>query len=447
MEQAATRSIGIRREDKNRWERRVPLTPAQVANLSRQHGLSFEVESSTLRVFPDEEYVQAGARLVQESPTSPLVLGVKEIPLDKLAADRVYLFFSHTIKGQSYNMPLLQRLLDLRCTLIDYERIVDEHERRLIFFGRYAGLAGMMDSLWALGRRLAWEGLATPLARLEPTYRYADLGAVQAAVRQAGEALRQDGIPASLRPLVVGFTGYGNVSCGAQEVLEALSPLEVTPEALLAGGELPGDPSRSIYKVVFREEHIVEPQDPDHPFELRDYYEHPERYRSIFAGYLPHLTVLVNGVYWAPRYPRLVTCAALRELYAAEPQPRLRVFGDISCDVEGSIQCTVRCTTLDDPVFVWDPESGQTSYGVEGRGPVVLAVDNLPCELPAEASHSFGEVLSTWLPALARADFSQPFGSLDLPPELKRAVVAHRGELTPDYRYLSKHLAGSLGKE
>ncbi|MBM4320940.1 MAG: hypothetical protein FJ125_13555, partial [Deltaproteobacteria bacterium] len=311
MDQQAIHTIGIRREDKNRWERRGPLTPDQVAGLIRE-GLSFQVEASPLRVFSDEEFVRAGAELVVGPPGAPLILGVKEIPPDKLAAGRIYLFFSHTVKGQPYNMPLLQRLLDLGCTLLDYERIVDEQGRRLVFFGRHAGLAGMMDSIWALGRRLAWEGRPTPLARLEPTHRYADLAALIADVAEAGRKLRREGIPAALQPLVVGFTGYGNVSQGAQEVFDALEPLAVAPEALLSGEPLPGDPARTLYKVVFAEEHMVEPREPGQPFVLQDYYDHPERYRATFARFLPALTMLINGIYWTERYPRLVRCADLR---------------------------------------------------------------------------------------------------------------------------------------
>jgi len=434
-------TIGLRRADKNRWERRVPLTPAQLARLVQQ-GLSFQVERSPLRAFPDEEYAAVGAATVSSLQDSKVILGVKEIPEELLLPERVYLFFSHTIKGQRGNMPMLRRLMDLGCTLLDYERIVDAHQRRLVFFGRHAGLAGMQDSLWALGQRLASEGLATPFAQLLPTHAYVNLQGVKAAVAGVGRSLAAQGIPEALRPLVVGFTGNGNVSRGAQEVLAALEPRSVTPEQLLQGS-LPGDPATTVYQVVFEEPHLVAPREPGQPFALSDYYQHPERYQAIFEQYLPHLTLLINGIYWAPRYPRLVTRAALRGLFAAGGSPRLRVIGDISCDVEGSIEVTDRCTTPDAPVFVWDPTTETGRMGVAGPGPVILAVDNLPCELPTDSSDTFGAALLPLVPALAQADYAVDFAALALPPELKRAVILHRGALTPDYAYLSEHLAAA----
>ncbi len=165
-------------------------------------------------------------------------MGIKEIPPERLEAEKVYLFFAHVIKGQSYNMPMLRRLMDLGATLIDYERVVDEKNRRLIFFGRHAGLAGMVNTLWALGRRLAWEGIPSPFARIRQAMQYADLEAARSDIRAAAAEIRQQGLPRELIPLVVGFTGYGNVSGGAQEIFDLLPHESVAPAdlALLAAG-------------------------------------------------------------------------------------------------------------------------------------------------------------------------------------------------------------------
>jgi alpha-aminoadipic semialdehyde synthase len=154
---------------------------------------------------------------------------------------------------------------------------------------------------------------------------------------------------------------------------------------------------------------------------------------------VPHLTVLVNGIYWTDAYPRLVTRDLLRQLWAGGP-PRLRVIGDISCDVEGAIECTLKCTEPGEPVFVYDPLTGDVTDGYAGRGVVVMAVDILPSELPREASEDFGRILIPFLPAIAQADYDRPFEDLALPPEIKRAVIAHRGELAPDYDYLQDYL-------
>ena len=180
-------------------------------------------------------------------------------------------------------------------------------------------------------------------------------------------------------------------------------------------------------------------------FELQDYYRHPEKYRSCFEGYLPFLTVLMNCVYWDARYPRLVTRKDLDELYRGGENPKLRVIGDISCDVGGAIEATLKATEPGNPVYVYEPSTGSVRDGVEGHGPVILAVDILPTELPREASEWFGEALYPFVPALLRADYSVPFEDLALPPELKRAVVAHRGHLTPDYGYIAKFLGSSGG--
>lgn len=432
--------LGIRREDKSRWEARAPLAPADVAQLVAEHGLEIRVQRSPQRAFKDEEYRAAGAVLVDDLDDCPVILGVKEIPPARLVPGRTYLFFSHTIKRQPANMPMLRRIVELGCTLIDYERIVDAGGRRLVFFGRFAGVAGMIDTLWALGRRLRHEGIANPFEQVRRAYEYADVEQARRELAGVGERIRQAGLPAAIQPLVCGFAGYGNVSQGAQEIYDLL------PVRTLAPAEL--DRARlgphECGKVVFREEHMVAPAGAGAGparFELQDYYDHPERYRARFAGYLPHLTVLVNGIYWEPKYPRLVTCADLRELYGGPQPPRLRVIGDISCDINGSIECTVRAADPGDPVYVYEPRSGRVLGGVAGAGPVILAVDILPCELPVDATIHFGRSLRPLLPALARADFDRPLEASGLPPELRRATIVYRGRLTEPYRYLESELS------
>jgi alpha-aminoadipic semialdehyde synthase len=177
--------------------------------------------------------------------------------------------------------------------------------------------------------------------------------------------------------------------------------------------------------------------EPGAKFDLAEFFAHPERYRAKFEPYVPLLTLLLNCVYWDKRCPRLVTKAFVREFYGRPGTPRLRVIGDITCDVLGSIECNVKITTPDNPVYVWDPVKEQAIDGWKGHGPVVLAVDNLPCELPAESSASFGAALRRFVPELLKADWSVPFAELALPRELKDAVIAHRGELAPQYAYIA----------
>ncbi len=435
----AMNRIAIRREDKNKWERRAPLTPVQVTKLV-EHGLDVSVQSSSIRAFADDEYFKAGAAVLDDISEADVVLAIKEIPIELLEAGKTYLFFSHTIKGQPHNMPLLKRLLELNCQLIDYERVIDGQNRRLIFFGEHAGLAGMIDTLHVLGQRLAWEGIDTPLAAIKPTYEYADFPAAQNAIRAVGQRILEEGLPVELLPFVIGIAGYGNVSRGAQAILDLLPIREITPTELASLAETDNIYRNFVYKVIFKEEDTVEPAADGQPFVLAGFFEHPIRYRSKFSPYLTHLSVLVNCIYWDTPYPRLLTKETARRLYQADSPPRLRVIGDISCDIEGAIEPTVKATSPDNPAYVWDPATDTALDGVAGDGPVIMAVDNLPCELPIEASTSFGEALLPFLPALAACDFSVDFEACDLPPELKRAAIVYQGELTPDYRYLGQFI-------
>jgi len=432
--------IGIRREDKNIWERRVPIIPEHVRQLQGEHSIEVWVQSSETRVFRDEEFARAGARVEDDISSCPVVFAVKEIPTDFFQPGHTYVFFAHVIKGQPYNMPMLSSLLELGCQLIDYEKVTDEQGRRLIFFGRQAGLAGMIDTLWALGWRLDWEGIPNPFSDLHQTRHYDSLAEAKAAVSAVGERIAREGLPGPITPLICGFAGYGNVFRGANEIIELLPVREIEPHEVVAVAQSADYARYALYKVVFKEKHTVEPISPEDRFELQDYYDHPEKYRSTFHTYLPHLTLLVNCVYWEAKYPRLVTKAGLKRLYGGAEPPRLRVIGDVSCDIEGAIECTVKCTEPGDPVYVYDPFEGRAVDGFEGRGPVVLAVDILPSELPREASEYFSGVLMKYVPAVAQTDYSVPFEKLALPPEIKRAVIAYQGELTPNYRYLEQHL-------
>lgn len=431
--------VGIRHEDKNRWERRAPLAPEHVRALVEQHGVDVVVEPSAMRVFDDTAYQEVGAQLSHDLSRCNVILGVKEVPTAKLLPDHAYAYFAHVIKGQPYNMRMLRTLLDRRCQLFDYEKVTDAAGRRLVFFGRYAGIAGLIDTFWALGQRLALDGLHTPFSDVRRAYQYRDLDHVRDHLREVANKIRGDGLPDALLPCVVGIAGYGNVAQGVQEALALLPTAEITPEQLLAGEWGGVDVRRTLLTVVFKEQHMATPIAAGQRFELQDYYQHPEKYRGDFERFVDKLSVLVNCVYWDKRYPRLLTRAAVRRLFAAG-QPRLRAIGDISCDIEGGIEVTLRATDIDNPCFVYDPETDAAIDGLTGRGLVVMAIDNLPCELPADATRSFGDVLSAFALPMARADYRAPLDQLVLPDELRRALVVHQGRLTPTYEYLQAHL-------
>jgi len=431
--------IGIRREDKNNWEARTPLTPEHVSRLVRDGKLRVSVESCDRRVFTDAEYAAAGAEIVRDLSACDIIMGVKEVPVARLLPGKTYVFFSHTIKGQPHNMAMLRKLMELGCDLIDYERITDDQNRRLVFFGYHAGLAGMIDTLWALGQRLAVEGRETPLARIMQANRYASLADAEVALRAAAAACRAGASLNGLGPIVVGFSGYGQVSKGAQQVYRWFDPQVVEPD------DLAGLDSRALdgrfVQVVFREEHMVQPATANGRFELQDYYKHPEKYTGVFDRFLSRLMVLVNCIYWEAKYPRLVTLDALNGLYGTyggAPHPRLRVIGDISCDVQGSIECTVKATDPSNPVYVYDVGSHEARDGFVGNGPVIMAIDALPAELPRESSQAFSDALVGLVPGLAAAEQVDEFESWDLPAPLKRAAILHRGALSPQYGYMQK---------
>ncbi|MFO8074329.1 MAG: hypothetical protein R6V85_20900 [Polyangia bacterium] len=432
-------TLGLRREDKNEWERRVALVPRDVAELV-EGGVEIRVQSFESRAFADDEYASAGARIVDDVVDCELVLGIKEMPIDYFREGGAYAFFSHTIKGQSYNMAMLRRLVEKRCTLIDYETVTDEQGRRLIFFGHYAGLAGMIDTLWTLGRRLAALGRESPFGDVRPAHAYRDLEEAKAAIRAVGERIVERGVGDFSLPVAFGFTGYGHVSRGAQEIFDLLPHVEV------AGQDLPdfvarhGELKDKLVKVVYEERHLVRHEDADREFDLQHYYDHGEEHVSIFEPQLAALTALVNCIYWDERYPRLASAEQLRDLFAGDEPPRLTVVGDITCDVDGSLACTVRDTDPGEPVYVYDPATGEAPAGFDGSGLAVMAVGNLPCELPREASLAFSEALAPFVFEMAAADLNAPFEDVALPPPIRRGVILWRGELTPDHRYMADYL-------
>ncbi len=435
-------SIGIRREDKNRWERRTPLIPEHVGQLIKQHHVKVIVQPSPIRIYSEADYVKAGAQISEDLSACDMIFGVKEMPVSFFQPGKTYIFFSHTLKGQKSNMPMLKRLLELGCNLIDYERIVDEENRRLVFFGRFAGIAGMIDSLWALSQRLQYEGITDFLDGIKPAYAYRDLNETKMFLLSLRGRIKKEGIPRELAPFIVGFAGYGNVSKGAREIFDLLPHENLEPGEIQKAYEHP-DRFNNLFKVVFYEKDMVAPIKPNALFDLHDYYVNPGRYRSSFSRYLEHLSMLINCIYWEPKYPRLVTLEDLRRLYGQGEKPRLRVIGDISCDVEGAIEATRCVTSPDDPIYVYDPVDDRIIYGTAGRGPVILAVDNLPCELPVDASVEFSNALLPFMKELIEADLSRNFDELELSYPIRSAIIVHKGKLTPYFRYLQKCVPGN----
>ncbi|MFO8028696.1 MAG: bifunctional lysine ketoglutarate reductase /saccharopine dehydrogenase family protein [Cyclonatronaceae bacterium] len=430
-------TIGIRHEDKYAPERRTPLVPLHVRSLTREHNIPIQVETSPKRIFTQREFEAAGATVTADLSGCDIILGVKEMPVGYFRKGKIYVYFSHVIKGQPQNMPMLRNLMDAGATLIDYERIMDGHGRRLIFFGRHAGIAGMINTLWTLGQRLKSLGKDNPFEKISQAATYDSLDEARSDIRQVALELLSRGLPERVGPLLIAVTGDGNVARGALEIMDLL-PVEKIPADQLAednSRDQFNDPRKIFLVNLIPADYMVHKE--GKAFDLMDYIAHPGAYASSFEHFLEPVDVLVNGIYWDEKYPRLVTRQWLRDRNAAGAH-RLSVIGDITCDPEGSIECTVKATGIEDPVFVYDPATGSHAMGFDGPGVAVMAVDILPSELPRESSEQFSRLLSPWIPALAGADFRVSFDALALPPELKRAIIAHNGRLTPDYTYLEQ---------
>jgi alpha-aminoadipic semialdehyde synthase len=433
------KTLLIRAEDKNRWERRTALVPADLKQIREKTNARAYVQASEKRFFGPQAYLEAGAQICHHEGPGEVVFGVKEIPEEKIQAGRVYLFFSHTIKGQKHGMPLLRKIIDSGATLIDYERITDREGRRIVYFGRYAGDAGAIDILSLMGEYWDAKGLKTPLKKIRRAHAYRSVADAQAQLKSIGEEIAGQGFPAELTPFTVGILGYGNVSQGAQQILDCLPTERVAPaeiEALVKGGE--ADPRR-LYVTVFKEADLVERRDGE-PFDLQEYFDRPELYQSCFEPFLAHYRLLINAVYWEARYPRFVTWEALKRLAEREKNPMLCGIADITCDSHGSVECNVRTTDSDMPAYRVDPLTREVSDGHIGDGIVVLAVDNLPCELPNDSSTFFSHQLAPLVPNILEADYERPLEKSGLSPEVRKAVIVYKGRLTKDYEYLQEHL-------
>ena len=433
-----SKKIGIRLEDKYLMERRVALIPMHIKKLV-DRGLKFIIEESPKRVFKHHEFEASGAEIVKDVKDADVVFGVKEMPSDFFQDYKTYIFFSHVIKGQAYNMPMLKVMMDKKCNLIDYEKIADESGKRLIFFGRFAGLAGMINSLWSLGQRYKELGIDTPFSSLRQSHTYESLEEAKKEIREVGMKIASEGLPEEISPLTIAFTGYGNVSQGAQEIASLLPSMEISPEELLKLNGRKDVANNVVYRTVFKEWDLSQPDDDKIEFELQHYYSHPELYHNEFEKYVPHISVLMNCMYWDDKYPRIITKDFLEKLYK-EGNMKLTVIGDVTCDPDGSIECTHMGTYIEDPIFVYNPLTREATMGFKGDGILDMAVDILPSELPREASIAFSNALFDYVEDIANADFNVPFEDIKLPDPIKKALILHNGELTPDYKYIEQYL-------
>lgn len=426
--------LGIIKETKNKWERRVPLNPQAVKELV-QKGYRVKVQPSALRIYTDSEYLKAGAQLDLNLSDCDLIMGVKEIPVKSVISGKPHLFFSHTIKGQDYNMPLLQHFLDTKSTLLDYEKIENSDGKRLVFFGKFAGNAGMVDALWAAGQRYWLEyGIKTPLLKVKQSYEYPSLQECLQELKEVGREIERDGFPTEIAPFNVFLLGYGHVAQGCKEILSVFPIEEIEPDSLFEQKET--DPHK-IYLAVFKEKHLVERKDTGE-FELSDYFEHGSEYKSRLEKYLEFCTMYMNAIYWAPGYPVFLKNSELKKMN--DESPKMIMVGDITCDIEGSIEATRKVTMPDNPVFIYNPDSDDISDGFTGKGFAICAIDNLPCEFSKEASDFFSNALMPFVEDMLNTDYSKTLAEGGLPPQMQGACLVRQGKLQDSYKYLIEYL-------
>jgi alpha-aminoadipic semialdehyde synthase len=432
-------SLLIRAEDKNRWERRSTIVPRDLKEIVEISAAESYIQKSEKRYFSLDEYQKAGARETDSMMPGDIIFGVKEIPVEKIIDNKTYFFFSHTIKGQAENMPLLKKVMQSASTLIDYEKITDEQGRRLVYFGPFAGDAGAIDILWLMGKHWAHKGITTPFEKVKQALNYLSVADAKKELTLIGKQIKKDGLAPEISPLIIGILGYGNVSKGAQGIFNTLPVEYIKAEDLQDFAEKDKHDNHKVYVVVFEERHIVKRKD-SAEFNLQDYFTHPENFEGDFEKYLPYLTLIVNAVYWEKRYPKFVTWQGLERLFRQNNNPKLCGIADITCDVNGSVECNVKTTDSGNPAYLVNPVTRDIIDGVKGDGIVVLAVDNLPAELPADSSTFFSNLLKPFIPDILKTDFSQSFENLALPPQIKRAVIVHQESLTPGFEYLEKFI-------
>ncbi len=396
-------TIAVIREGKVPPDARVPLTPNQVARLRKQ-GYDIVVQPSAGRAFSDGEYAKLGVPVVEDITDRQLLLGIKEVPIDQLIPGKTYCFFAHVAKEQPYNQDLMRALLDRGITHTDYEYLTNEKGKRLIAFGRWAGMVGAHNAVWAYARRTG----SFELPRLHTLHDYAAAKKVYADTH----------LPDGLR---VVLTGTGRVGMGAAQVLKDMGFAKVSPREYL---NLGADAGASFTQLTV-EDYIRHPS--GRTIERRHFYQHGEEYETKFAPYAKVSDIFINGIFWDGRAPAFFT----RDDMAA-PDFSIQTIGDVTCDIApaASVPSTLKASTIADPVFGFDPATGEEVDAYQEGFIDVMSIDNLPSELPRDASKAFGETfIEQILP-----EFGKSHSDI-----LERASVTVAGELGPHFGYLKEY--------
>jgi len=399
--------IGLIREGKNPPDKRVALTPEQCVLVEKKYPqVKIIVQPSAHRIFADEKYTEVGITLQEDLNECDILLGVKEVPIADLLPGKTYLFFSHTIKKQPYNRKLLQEILKKQIRLIDYEVIVDQEQRRLIGFGKYAGIAGTYSGFRALGHKLG-------IYQLTPGY-------LLSGKEEMIEKLNEIALPPQLKIIL---TGDGRVAKGALEILNSLPLKKVGPDEFL---------QQSFTEPVFVHlcaKDFYLPKEAEKSWNRNDFYNNPENYRSDFSKFTHQADFFIAGHFWNPKSAVFFTNEEMQD-----PKFQIKVIADISCDIDGPIPSTVRGSSIAEPFYGYDPLTAKETDFYDPKAVGVMAVDNLPCEIPADASAGFGqELIKNVIPYLINQDEHG---------YIKNGTITEDGKLTERFRYLEDYVAG-----
>jgi alpha-aminoadipic semialdehyde synthase len=442
--------ISIRRENKNKWERRVPIIPDDCKKLIEQ-GIKVIVQPSKLRCYTDKQYEDAGCEIGENIREAELILGVKEVPLDYLYPDKTYMYFSHTIKGQPANMPALRDILEKKIRLIDYECIREAEgpkPDRLVAFGRFAGIAGAIDFLQGMGEYLLNKKLYTPFLNTGYSYMFPSVDQAKESIKKVGELIKKKHLPKEICPFIIGFTSNGRVSKGAQEIISILPHQYVKPEEL---SKLLEDKQNArkdlVYITIIESKHMYEHKE-HKDFNKDDFYKNPKNYISIFAEkFVPYLSVLYHCMFWDVTHPKILSRDEAHDLAL---QRKFRLFGvsDITCDLHGSIELLQKFTSIENPFYTIDPLTNRIEEDftkMSDSSVLYHAVDHLPAELPIDASKHFSEKLTPFIPHILKSNYPSNIEEdkanlKNFPLEILNACETWNGKLMPKYDYLYNEL-------
>ena len=396
--------IGIIREGKKPADKRVALTPSQCAQIQKQFpSVRINVQSSPIRTFDDSEYLDYGIEVVEKLDHCDILLGVKEVTVDELIPSKTYFFFSHTFKKQLYNRKLLKTILEKKIRLIDYELLAEANGRRLIGFGRYAGVVGAYNGIRAYG-------LLTKTFDIRPAHLLFDR-------KEMALELEKVQLPKHLK---IVMTGGGRVAGGILEILSALNIQSVEPnDFLMHNFNQPSYTQLSVKEYVRSVD--------GRPFTTSEFYNNPMGFESAFKPFTHAADIYISGHYWDDESPMFITAEDIQD-----EKFKIKLIADVSCDINGPIASTLRPSTIADPLYGYDRATGlEVPFGAE-NSIGVMAVDNLPCELPRDASEDFGnEFMENILPHLLNNDIEGV---------LWRATEAKDGVLLPDFQYLQEYV-------